>query len=122
MFISIECWYWYGKRFPDSEYGVHDGTTAHRYVYQLVGGQLSTSHVLDHLCNNPPCVNPWHMEPKTQRLNVLRGSSPAANNARKKSCVNNHNFNESNTYHYKGMRYCRQCQRERSRAWKAKQR
>ncbi len=33
---------------------------------------------LDHLCRVRPCVNPAHLEPVSQRENVLRGVSPPA--------------------------------------------
>lgn len=120
IFKTLECWRWTGKTFPGGRYGAWGGTTAHRFVYLELRGPIPDGMVLDHLCKNTLCVNPWHMEPKTQRANVLAGTSIAAINAVKMRCVAGHKFSKANTYWYRGKRHCRTCQRRRSQAWKAK--
>lgn len=45
---------------------------AHRRVYERERGPVPPGLVLDHLCSNPPCVNPDHLEPVTQGENVRR--------------------------------------------------
>ncbi len=59
---------------------------AHRWAYEWVVGPIPDGLQLDHLCRNRRCVNPEHLEPVTQRVNVLRGVGPAALNAGKTHC------------------------------------
>ena len=54
-----------------------DGTTrlerAHRVTYEHFVGHIPAGLVLDHVkCQNPPCVNPWHLEPVTRGENARR--------------------------------------------------
>ena len=70
------CWLWNRKFRPDG-YGVKSlGKTAeiraHRWVYEQYVGPIPEGLELDHLCNNPPCVNPAHLEPVTHTENMLR--------------------------------------------------
>lgn len=53
---------------------------AHRVAYRLAVGPVPAGKVLDHLCRNPSCINPEHLEPVTMRENILRGTGPAAFN------------------------------------------
>lgn len=71
------CWIWLGN--PDREgYGRFyidrkTGYMAHRYSYALAKGPIPRGLVLDHLCQNPSCVNPKHLEPVTIGENIRRG-------------------------------------------------
>lgn len=47
---------------------------AHRVSWLLERGELPEGLVLDHLCRNPWCVNPAHLEPVTHAINVQRGA------------------------------------------------
>lgn len=74
---SGECWIWTGGR-DYKNYGrmryPGDPTRwigAHRFAYLVTMGSLPDL-VLDHLCSNPPCVNPAHLEPVTQAENLAR--------------------------------------------------
>lgn len=71
-----ECWTWTGDRLPKG-YGRFkvDGRDlyAHRWIYEYMVAEIPDGLVLDHLCRNPPCVNPWHLEPVTTLVNNLRG-------------------------------------------------
>lgn len=72
------CWLWtgatnglgYGKFKADPR---TPAVYAHRYAYELVVGPIPEGLQLDHCCENPPCVNPAHLEPVTQAENVRRG-------------------------------------------------
>lgn len=116
------CWEWkksrdkagYGKvSIKHAKSGVHLQTSAHRVYYQLLNGFIDRSLVIDHLCENPPCINPDHLEAITQRENNARGTGLTANNLRKTKCDNGHDYTKENTgIHEKtGWRYCRICSR-----------
>lgn len=106
------CWIWraahshngYG-RFQAGRRG--EGVkAAHRVAFELARGPIPEGLVLDHLCRNPKCVNPDHLEPVTQRINVLRGTSPAARNARVEVCPRGHSNWRITS---QGRRLCRDC-------------
>ena len=58
-------------------------TYLHRLSYEHFVGPLGDLHV-DHLCRNRACWNPAHLEAVTNEVNILRGESAPAKNARKK--------------------------------------
>lgn len=91
------CWEWQASTrgpTPEHQYGqvrvAGRVLDAHRVIFELVVGPVPAGLVLDHLCRNTRCVNPGHLEPVTQRENVLRGTAPAALNARKTTCAAGH--------------------------------
>jgi hypothetical protein len=111
------CWIWTSRKNAGG-YGIFyvngRGMPAHRYSYELVAGPIPDGLHLDHLCRNRCCVNPAHLEPVTCAINVHRGFGPAALNALAEHCPQGHQYDEANTYHYKGRRYCRACLRARA--------
>lgn len=117
-----QCWNWTGA--TNLGYGTFcisqrptKVVRAHRYAYELLVGPIPTGLVIDHLCRNHGCVNPSHMEPVTNRENVLRGDTLPARNAAKTHCVHGHLFNDANTKITKGGgRRCRTCDRNWMRA------
>lgn len=92
---------------------------AHRWFYQLVNGPIAKGLVIDHLCRNRACVKPSHLEPVSQRENVLRGVGISANNALKTECKRGHEFGEQPVWILKlGHRRCLTCHNQRHRkAW-----
>ena len=90
---------------------------AHRLMYELTHREKLHTRGLDHLCRVPSCVNPKHLEPVTQRENVLRGYGLTSQNAKKTMCLRGHPFTEQNTYLQRGvygpLRVCRTCHREK---------
>jgi len=70
------CWEWQGYRNKD-HYGHISvkgrSVYAHRFFYEKVKAEIPRGLFIDHLCRNPPCVNPAHLEPVTLRENNRRG-------------------------------------------------
>lgn len=50
----------------------------HRLAYELLIGPIPDGLELDHGCRNVACWNPYHLEPVTHEVNILRGESPYA--------------------------------------------
>lgn len=116
------CLEWTGGKFgngygmlypgPDSE---TKKLLAHRWSYEHFVGPIPEGFVIDHLCKNISCVNPDHLEPVSQRRNVLRGESFSAANARKTHCIHGHEFAGDNLISSERRRECRECRRQRDR-------
>jgi hypothetical protein len=110
------CWLWRGE-INNTGYGrvwfncIH--IVAHRIAYQLERGPVPDGLQLDHLCRVRHCVNPDHLEPVTQSVNLRRGT----NHSREKThCPKGHPYDESNTYFEKDGRgrQCKACRSARS--------
>jgi hypothetical protein len=118
---SASCWNWTGALTKDG-YGTVtvDGRTqyAHRVAYEMERGQIPAGLVMDHLCRNRRCVNPDHLEPVTNRTNVLRGAAKLGGPALKTACKWGHPYDERNTGRRAddNRRYCLTCSREKARA------
>jgi hypothetical protein len=110
---AFECWEWSGALNKQGYGSFWAGAArgAHRIAYELMRGAVPEGAHLDHLCRNRACVNPWHLEPVSQRVNVLRGVGATATNARKTHCRYGHAFTTENTRTYRGGRKCRTCGR-----------
>lgn len=115
----LDCWLWTGA--PDSNgYGrLHVGGVqylTHRLAYELMFAPIPDGLQIDHLCRVRLCVNPWHLEPVTSRVNTIRGeagSAVARRQLAKTHCKQGHPFDEANTYLTgrtgKTERACRTC-------------
>lgn len=73
---TSDCWLWTGGR-NQQGYGMVGHKewrgAAHRAVWRILRGDISKNQRLDHLCRIRTCVNPDHLEPVSQRINVIRG-------------------------------------------------
>lgn len=76
------CWNWTGAkdrhgygRISRTENGQPKMIASHRYFYEQAHGPIGSDQHLDHLCRNPSCVNPAHLEPVSQTENTRRGSA-----------------------------------------------
>lgn len=117
--LKTPCWIWVGsfrKSIDCITYGCikfnYKTYSSHRFVYEYLVGEIPLGLELDHLCRNPSCVNPDHLEPVTRTVNVRRGNH---NNQYKDKthCKNGHEFTPVNTRIYKRekspRRICKIC-------------
>lgn len=116
------CWNWIASKHPRGGYGMiyYEGRCqrAHRVAYQVMVGPVPEGLELDHLCHNPSCINPAHLEPVTHQENMMRGH---LSNRLKTHCKFGHPFDEQNTIPINnGRRMCRTCNNERKRQQRAK--
>ncbi len=115
--VSIDdvdgCWLWIAcKNYRG--YGVFRwqgaARLAHRVLYEYTFGPVPTGLELDHLCTNPPCVNPFHLEPVTHLENVRRAEWIL--------CKHGHELTGENIYYRKdrpGKKECKVCQHIRNK-------
>jgi hypothetical protein len=82
---------------------------AHRFSYEIAKGLIPEDLKIDHLCRNPLCVNPSHLEVVTNKENILRGIGWSAINARKTHCPRGHKYTTENIYPTLKHRVCRKC-------------
>jgi len=114
------CRIWLGKLTPEG-YGLirigslRDGSRrlakAYRVSFETHRGPLPPGLVPDHLCRVRSCINAWHLEPVTGRVNILRGVSPSAEAARRTACPLGHPYD----LFQPGHRRCRTCTLRRAR-------
>jgi len=109
------CWIWNGVRQKSGHGRIcinYKQMGTHRLVYEIYKGKIPEGLVLDHLCKTPSCVNPEHLEPVTQRINLLRGDTVSAKNSIKTHCKNGHEFiGENLRINNRGERCCKICHR-----------
>jgi hypothetical protein len=117
------CWLWtgskvegYGKLKVEGAYKL-----AHRLVFECHGGPIAHGMQLDHLCRVRHCVNPSHLEQVTQTVNIMRGMSPIAINARKTHCSHGHLLEGGNVRIVRdGSRECVTCRKEIRKRWRSR--
>lgn len=83
-----DCWLWIGAK-AGNGYGVSSingkQMYAHRFQYERWSGKkIPTGYVVMHSCDNPSCVNPFHLSTGTQKENI----SDAVNKGRMAKGVN----------------------------------
>lgn len=99
----------YGRRYLNGR-----AVAAHRAAWEAVNGPIPAGLVIDHLCRNPPCINPEHLEPVTSAENTKRGRE-----ATKTHCKSGHPFAGNNlVIRFNGRRDCRECGLVRWRAYR----
>lgn len=127
------CWVWTGPKNPNG-YGrisrwnartkIDHVVLTHRLSFRIAHGKPIGEGHLDHLCRNPICCNPKHLEIVTPRENVVRGWATRAVDSRKyrrgTHCVHGHPLTKQNLYiHPTGSRICRVCRKTASEKHRA---
>jgi hypothetical protein len=114
--LEDECWVWtarldrdgYGAQFKigSRSDGTRRSIRPHRFIYEALLERIPYGLVIDHLCRNRACQNPFHMEPVTTEVNTKRG---ARANAR--FCKSGHPLSGGNLYTSSttGKRACVTC-------------
>jgi hypothetical protein len=110
-----DCWQWH-KTDPNGYGTLFQRMLPHRWAYEFLRAAIPDGLELDHLCRNRRCVNPWHLEPVTRRVNAQRGVGS------KEACVNGHPYTEENTYRdpSRGKRGCRMCRQAANHRYAAR--
>ena len=132
------CWLWIAATDPDG-YGFHHSELstkrAHRYSFWLHNGYLTEGLMVRHLCHNPCCVNPDHLEEGTAKDNrrdaIQAGRASLGDehyNSKKTHCPQGHEYTEDNVYliqtraNARKSRTCKICTKVRSAEYKRKKR
>lgn len=73
------CWPWMGSR-TNGAHGSMGVMGAHRFAFIVTYGDVLPGFVIMHLCHNPPCCNPSHLQVGSYSDNVramlARGRRP----------------------------------------------
>jgi hypothetical protein len=126
-----DCWLWQG-RLDREGYGrfrfVSDGakrmTGAHRAAWLALRSDIPPGLVVDHLCRVRRCVNPFHMEIVTVKVNTrrgeLRGKVGRRSNPAGQRCGTH---GREDGYEYRNPAgytawTCRICRRDRVNRWR----
>ena len=123
------CWEWLAYKTKEGygQFGFNKKVVyAHRFAYETLISPIPPQLEIDHLCRNPACVNPDHLEIVTHRENDKRGIAGMINGARQKSkthCPQGHSYDFFNTYITKnGYRICKMCNRIRAKEYQRERR
>lgn len=131
QFLPNDCWQWMGviNKWGYGQFSMKVGAKwktlkAHRVSYEKHRGLIPDGLDLDHSCRNRACVNPFHVDPATNRENILRGNTIPAMYARRTHCLRGHSLAGENLG-YRIPRYpggeptkiCRACQKMRDAKW-----
>ena len=106
--VDSGCWEWTAYR-NYGGYGLfwykNKLLSAHRYSYEFYYYKIPKGLEIDHLCKNPSCVNPNHLEAVTRTENMKR-SYPS--NLRKTHCPQGHEYDKVDL---NGYRICTKCRK-----------
>lgn len=111
------CWEFHGYRSPLGYGRIKAGGEArlvHRVLYEILVGPVPPDLDMDHLCRNPPCCNPDHLEPVTPWENKRRGMHPRMVAHRARTCLRGHSQAEHACRRKSTGQviYCRACRRD----------
>lgn len=112
---NFGCWIWLGAKNNKGYAQIRIQRKCylvHRVLFESIVGPIPAGLELDHLCRQPACVNPIHMEAVTHAVNIRRGRRAPW----KEACPGGHAYTSANTYwNTRGHRVCLTCKRARGR-------
>jgi hypothetical protein len=120
QFQENGCWFWTGglaKGYGHFRltYPNRKIVKAHRYLWERLYGLIPEGLELHHTCENTQCVNPEHLELLNSKEHVMKSPNNITYlQAQQTHCHQGHEFIPENTYTFRGMRHCRECQQIRS--------
>src|SRR5262249_26552253 len=107
------CWEWQAFR-NDGGYGRLHGlgeTYAHRVSYVYFIGKIPEGTEIDHECENPPCVNPLHLQAVTHAKNLSYYT--------RTHCAYGHEYTHENSHRTRrGELICKACRYRRIKEWR----
>ena len=108
--LAIHCRLWTEKCNREG-YGRWGSKFAHRLSYEIFKGQIPAGFHVDHLCFNPTCVRPEHLQAVEPTVNNRRNLKALA-----RECSKGHAYTPENTGRQTGgRRFCRICDRAAQR-------
>ena len=120
---GTRCWEWTAGHHSNG-YGILQRlgeTLAHRVAWRLFVGPIPAGFCVLHRCDNPPCVNAYHLFLGTQIDNIADMTAKGRANGGPRlqaTCHLGHPLVESNLYYdARGKRHCRTCIRLRKRRY-----
>jgi len=131
--LNSGCWFWCGDDngkygslgFWDNEMKRTVRLYAHRVSYVLHKGFIPDGLEIDHLCRQPLCVNPSHLEAVTHRENSRRIPVHRNQNTNKEYCGKGHplfgeNLRISSPRKHNGRTYriCKTCEHAHQKRWR----
>jgi len=118
---DTECFNWTGCK-NENGYGYFTVGSrphlAHRVAYSWFKEHIPKGMILDHTCDNPSCVNPMHLEPVTNKENILRGLERTHDYDPRTHFKCGHPRSDENTYrHTRGDEHCKICTNKKATEW-----
>jgi len=86
-----ECWTWLGAKGLKGYGRFWNGkrlVLAHRQSWEIFFGPIPEGYMVLHKCNNPSCVNPYHLYTGNNCDNMLDASRAGTHNGRQKRKFN----------------------------------